>query len=547
MSSPAFSPRAFHARRLPVLGGLLRLLRGNGLGAAAFSGVGTPLPVLVPGDPAIARQLYRGSFRLAGQTRECRPADVFAMPPPSSAWWDELTAFEWLKHFDAAGLALYRAFARTLLITFAKQRAATSFTADCRRLTALARHAGFLLSGASESVARDILKIAAAEVRHLASQRPRRAADQLRQALALLSAGLAFRGASSLRGAALSRCAALASIMILADGGPADRNPQTLLNLLAELLPLRGGLEAQRVPIPPALAAAIARGLEGLALLSHASGGLAVFQGVDDTAQARIAAVLTPRAELLPTVWHGKHSGFGHMRQGSASVIIDCGPPAQCHSPLAFEFSDGGQRIVGNCGLPIHPSHSWRAAACSAAAHTALHIEAEDVAGAPAFLARRGAPRQLAAELVETPHGILFKGRNELAAASFGIAHRRDLFLAAKGHDLRGEDSFMRAEGHAGDWPDAGFVIRFHLAPGLRANVDRSGSSVTLVLPDRAVWQMTARGGELHLEDSIFLATGGSPQPCKQIVIRGRVGRPDRVVWAFKKLAATEMLPRRSL
>jgi uncharacterized heparinase superfamily protein len=236
------------------------------------------------------------------------------------------------------------------------------------------------------------------------------------------------------------------------------------------------------------------------------------------------------------------------MSQGNATVIVDCGEPALCMSPLAFEFSDGGQRIVSNCGLPVNASPAWREAARGPAAHATIDIEDAGGPLAPSFLGRRRtAP--VAAEFVASPHGMLVKGHNSLSAASAGVMHRRDLFLAANGHDLRGEDSLARAEGHGGDWPDLGFAIRFHLAPGLRATLDRAGAAVTLVLADRAVWQFSVRGGEPALEDSIFLATGSVPEPCKQIVIRGRVGRPDRINWAFKKLAAPtpkEASPRRA-
>ena len=520
--------------------GLARLLRGRAWHKSSFTGPAPRLPALLPGDPATAQQLYRGNFAFAGHRLDCRPAEVFAAQPPSAAWWDDLTSFDWLQHFEAAGLALYRAFARTMVTTFASQRLSTSFPSDCRRLAALSRHAGFLLGGAPETFAEEFLAIAGGEAKRLAAQRPRAAADRLRQSLALLTASLALRGNPGLRGESLARCAVLSAAAILGDGGPADRNPQSLLALLAELLPLREALETQRIPVPPGLDAAMARGLKALRLLSHGGRSLAIFQGVDTAQSSAHAAVLARNTGQTPPQWQAREAGYCRMSQGSATVIVDCGDPVLCDSALAFEFSDGGQRIAGSCGLPPHASPAWRQAACSAAAHSALHIEA------PVILARRSAALPVMAELVASPHGTLFKGHSALAAAGSGIAYRRDLFLAANGHDLRGEDRFVRAPGYSGEWPDLGFVIRFHLAPGLRATLDRPDSAVTLVMPDRAVWQVTVRGGDIDLEDSIFLATGGGPEPCKQITIRSLIGRPERVNWAFKKLAVTETPARRS-
>lgn len=515
----------------------VRLFQAGAWRSVRFTGLGPQFPALLLGDAAIARQIYRGTFTFAGHTISCRPAEVFAAPPPSSAWWDELASFDWLRHFDEAGLVLYRAYARAQIVSFAAQRRPTSFQADCRRLLALSRHAHFLLTDSSDAIAAELLGICAREAQRLAALRPRAIADQLRQAVALAAAGLAFRGPAGPCDDALARCAALAAAMILPDGGPADRNPGTLLNLLADFIALREALDHQMLAVPQGLHAAIERGLPMLRFLSHDGASLVVFQGVEDAANPLLAAVLArDPVQGLPLA-HPAYAGYCRMTQGRASVIVDCGESALCESPLAFELCDGGQRVAGNCGLPVHASLAWREAARSIRAHATLEVELPGASAAPAFLARRRSSATVAAEFVASPHGTLVKGCNRTFVARTGLIHRRDLFLAANGHDLRGEDQLAREEGQGGDWPDLGFSIRFHLAPGSRATLDRPGNAVTLVLPDRAVWQFSVRGGEPHLEDSIFLATGGAPETCKQIVIRGRVGRPDRINWAFKKLA----------
>ena len=57
-----------------------------------------------------------------------------------------------------------------------------------------------------------------------------------------------------------------------------------------------------------------------------------------------------------------------------------------------------------------------------------------------------------------------------------------------------------------------------------------------LVLPDRTGWRFAARGGQLRLEDSVYLTGQAVPRRTQQIVIRGVAGRPDRVNWAFKRI-----------
>jgi uncharacterized heparinase superfamily protein len=127
------------------------------------------------------------------------------------------------------------------------------------------------------------------------------------------------------------------------------------------------------------------------------------------------------------------------------------------------------------------------------------------------------------------PAGTLISARNAARPE-----HRRELFLAANGGDFRGEDSFETA---GRDRPDLGFTIRFHLHPAVKASVDRKGSSIMLLLPNRTAWKFSSRGGAMSLEESIYLASSAGPRGSQQIVIRGMVGWPGRVNWAFRKLA----------
>jgi uncharacterized heparinase superfamily protein len=196
-------------------------------------------------------------------------------------------------------------------------------------------------------------------------------------------------------------------------------------------------------------------------------------------------------------------------------VIADCGPASACNSALAFEFSDGAHRIVGNCGMPRHATAAWRDAAKSPAAHSTL-----DDASA------RGVPE---ADVSFSSHGLLITARS--------LCHERDLYLAASGQDFRGEDRIVSAA--------SGFALRFHLHPSVRAWQDRKGANILLMLPNHTAWKFTARGGQVSLEDSLFLATGEGPRDCRQIVIRGQAKEASRVNWAFKKLDRKPR-PRRS-
>jgi uncharacterized heparinase superfamily protein len=508
--------------------------------ATALAGLGPPYPLPAAGNADNAQRIYRGRFAFAGRTVDCQPCHIFSIAPPSPAWSEVLHGFAWLADLEAADLALYRAFARTLLETWWSQPRRSTHAATCRRLQSLARHGRFLLAGASAEFEARFFRAATAETRRLADLRPSRPADRLQQWVAVLHAALAFRGAAVLRDRALSSLARLAPSLILPDGGSFDRSPRSLLEFLSAVLPLRAVLGVHGLAVPRPLDQAIERALPMLRMLCHGDGGLAVFHGVEQVDAGTVRSVLEADTSRSTATPFAPHAGYCRMNRGTAVAIVDCGPSAVCDSGLALEFSDGAQRIVVSCGMPANASPAWREAAASPAAHSMLQIDGGGIRGPPSFLARRarGAPANpIAVECIASPHGTLVKAQSAAHAPAWGIEYRRELFLADGGGDLRGEDRFAPADRRERDRPLAPFAIRFHLHPAIKASVDRKGEAVLLLLPGKEAWQFSARGGALSVEDSIYLSDPAGPRRCRQIVIRGLAGRPERVNWAFRKLS----------
>ena len=494
-----------------------------------FTGVAPALPVLMLGNVGIAQRLYRGVFAFAGQTIECQPTRIFDVRPPSAGWSDELSGFAWLAHLEAPGLALYRAFARCLVLSWAAQRRRTSFEASCRRLMSFSRHAGFLLTDAPSHFESHFLRLVSRETRRLVSLRPQGAHDQLRQSIAVLTAALAFRGGGGLRSDALSSSASLITSVILPDGGPADRSPKTLLDLLADLVPLRAAMEARRIGVPHGLNAAMERAIPMLRMLSHGDDGLAVFHGVERTSIGTVQAILAHDVVQGQPLAHAAHSGYCRLKQAQSVVIADCGAPSVCDSALAFEFSHGEQRIVGSCGVPANASRAWQEAARSSAAHSTLQLDNGGNPNLPTRKPTGGKPGQVTAEFLETPQGTLVKARSGVHAR---LIHTREFFLASDGQDFRGED---RIEPREQGLPPENFTIRFHLHPLVKASANRRGAAIILLLPNKEAWQFSARGGVMALEESIYLA-GSGPRHSQQIVIRGTTETTPRINWAFRKV-----------
>jgi uncharacterized heparinase superfamily protein len=116
----------------------------------------------------------------------------------------------------------------------------------------------------------------------------------------------------------------------------------------------------------------------------------------------------------------------------------------------------------------------------------------------------------------------------------FGITHERRWRLAPQGQRLEGEDLFL-SEGGTAEASKA--LIRFHLAPGIRASRAQGGRVVMLVLPNREAWQFEASLAEIWLEDSVYFAATEGPRRSEQIVLKLDLSTASSVRWRFERLA----------
>ncbi len=146
---------------------------------------------------------------------------------------------------------------------------------------------------------------------------------------------------------------------ILLDGGPIGRNPQALVELLFDLLPLRQAFAARGLSPPPELLNAIDRITPALRMFQHGDGSLALFNGAGVTAPERIALALSYDDSRGQPIFNARYSGYQRLEGGDALVLVDAGPPppplfshAAHAGCLSFEFSLGSERIVVNCGAP---------------------------------------------------------------------------------------------------------------------------------------------------------------------------------------------------
>jgi uncharacterized heparinase superfamily protein len=121
-------------------------------------------------------------------------------------------------------------------------------------------------------------------------------------------------------------------------------------------------------------------------------------------------------------------------------------------------------------------------------------------------------------------------------AARYGLIHRRILILRDDGTELRGEDLLVPT-GRKGKRGKVAFAIRFHLGPGIEVGASEDGQGVGIALPDGSYWQFRAAGGDVSVEDSLWVDGQGRPVPIQQLVVQGMVSRGGgNFAWLLKKM-----------
>jgi uncharacterized heparinase superfamily protein len=496
-----------------------------------------------PGDAERGKALLVGEFRLAGATLrgETPPwtADVLSRATPLHDMLAALHSFAWLDDIAQSGApeGWQKAAAWTsdwLDRCDGWDHIAWRADVTGNRLFAWLVHWSRLTAEAT--LRRRLMASIARQMRHLdrvaAAEVP--GVPRLQALRGLIAAAVAC-GAERRLARALRKLARELDRQILPDGGHAARSPKAQLAALVALIDARAALRAAETEVPQALQSAIDRAAPMLRFFRHGDGRLALFNGSDEETTERVDLALARADAKGRAPLSAPHSGFQRLQAGRTLVLADAGPPpphgldgAAHAGMLSFEMSYGRERLIVNCGGYDGANAQWRKAARATAAHSTL-VVADTNAGelrAEGGFAR--APRLLGAERAEDGGAQWFQASHDGYEPSFGLIHSRQLFLAADGEDVRGED---RLTGRAGQ----AFAIRFHLHPLVQASLTQEGGTVLLRLPSGTGFRLRAQGAVMSLAESVYLG-GGEPRKSQQVVLDGHVGSSGaEVKWALRR------------
>lgn len=519
---------------------------------------------LRPGNPAKGAGILDGRFAFCGDVLDAGPdGNPWTSPAPSRAFAAHLHGFSWLA--DLLACEDDNAAARggqliDMWIAAYGQWNGFSWAPEILsgRVRAWLSAGSILLDGQPARISS-----LTRQARHL-SRTARLAPDDLpvlRAAITIVMAGMVFPGLARSEARGLALLKQEIPRQILADGGHVSRAPEAAADVFIDLTQLERLAEAAGRELPDSVHRAIDRLGPIMRFFRMSDSTLAAFHGGGEGNKRAIEAALSANNTARRTFGFAPHSGYHRVDAGGATILMDsaagpAGPAsAQAHaSALAFEFSAPGGRIIVNCGWSPDQPPSWRHAVRATAAHSTLTLEETSSSRflAPGWRRQLLGPRfsEVPAHVVarrnEEEIGVWLEGSHDGYRDAFGLSHRRRVFLAADGGDLRGEDALFRpAEDGPPEDPETlhPFAIRFHLHPGVRASLSRDAMSALLVLPSGDGWRFRTDGGPVRIERSVYLAAGAPPKRTAQLVIQGEAEPygagerpPNRVRWAFQRL-----------
>ncbi|MBT4934862.1 MAG: hypothetical protein HOL66_09770 [Rhodospirillaceae bacterium] len=493
------------------------------------------------GDPEAGRGILKGAFTLSHH-RAHLGQDPWVVGMDDPGQLADLHGFSWLADLFAIGGDEARARAGTLLTGWVEHNRKwheMSWRPDIlgERLSAWLAFYEFLTTD-NENTKAVLLEMAMIQARHLGRSCAQAPGDarKFKAIQGLIFAAICLPGAEPMLESSLDLLGKEIRAQIFPDGGHRERNPSRLLDVLSRFNQIRALLLDAHEEVPLDLQGAIDRVTPMLRALRHGDGGLALFNGGFEEDRTLIDTVLAGTGVRGKALTSAPHSGFQRLASGRTVIIADTGKPqlsdARCaHAgTLSFEMSIGKNRLVVNCGAASTEGERWFAAMRTTAAHSTLSTDDMDSIQFKDDGSPMGGPNNVECTRREADGAVWLDTSHDGYIKNVGVLHRRKFYLDASGEDFRGEDLIEGSGGKS-------FCVRFHLHPGVHASQVQGRAAVLLKLGGGAGWQFQASGGNIALEESIYLSGHGEPRRCEQIVITGPLhGDGAQIKWRFHKI-----------
>jgi len=492
------------------------------------------------GDLTRGNALLEGKVSFRGETRDLATLD-FAKTGWSKPFGDYLQSFAWLRDLSsvttrAVAAPIAETLTRAWLAAHGEKVSDPAWRADLwgRRILFWTAHAPLILSSNDLVYRSSMLHALARGARHLdrAAERVPPGPARVAAWCGVLAAGLIMPGGDPRRAfgeAGLQRALAAS---VFEDGGTIGRSPYGQLDTVMLLTMLRETYAARRLEAPEFLRTTLARTVTALLGVCHGDKGLASWQGGAPISGDIIQQVVEATGVRTRPLKQAREWGYQRLSAGSTVLIMDAAPPpvarlieGGCASTLAFELSDGPDRLVVNCGggRMAHSAvpHALTEGLRTTAAHSTLTVGDSNSTAihSDGTLGRGVAEVELSRHESDTASRI--EASHDGYVRRFGFLHRRQIALSPDGRDVRGEDMLLPAGRGRKRSEMTPFAIRFHLHPGIEISPTADGQAAILRTPGGAIWQFRARGGSMAIDASLWIDGAGRPHASEQIVITG--------------------------
>ena len=513
-------------------------------------------------DPSFATEVYNGHFGLAGKLAEMGAESPFEIRPPSASWARELYGFGWLRHLRAADSELSREQAKTIVHDFIRLKSQSHPLAwqpeiVARRVISWLSNSVLILDAGEPEAYESFLKALTAQLRYL-STGYRDAPDgvpRLLSLMALLYGGLCIADQQPVVDRYTKPFCRELDRQILPDGGHISRNPEALIELLLDLLPLRQCFVARDRTPPKELTDAVDRIMPMLRFFRLGDGSMARFNGAGPTPTDALATVRAYDDVEGAPVRSAANSGYVRVEAGTTLLLCDHGPPPilpltrEAHAGfLSFEMSSGDAPMIINCGAPTPEFEDWRLFSRTTPAHSTLSLEDDSLAEFTMPAAGGEPAADTTLEGPVNPQGAFFdqgeggnlriKGSHDGYKERYGVSHSRQILIAPDGNLISSEDKLSTRGLKSSEGLIAGsYAVRFHLHPSVKAQMMGDGKSATLILRNGETWRLSANAEEMSVEESVLLADPRGPQMTSQVVLSGMMGEAHevRIVWNLEK------------
>ena len=511
-------------------------------------------------DPTAAGDIYSGYFAFAGKVVATGGRSPFAAVAPSREWTEALMGFGWLRDIRAADTALARANARTLVDDWISAHGKPDRTATwdtlvvARRLISWLSHSPLILDGADRAFYRRFMNSVRRQSAFLWQQSRRidRSADRLQSAIALVFVALCTDVGDRRTKRVVEFFTRQLDREILSDGGHISRNPQKIIDILTDLLPLRHCFLSQSMTPPAEVLNAIDRMMPMMRLFRHGDGTLALFNGMSATAPDLVATLLAYQDTRSVGAETAGPSGYRRLQGGEVVLVMDVGcPPPEAYSYfahagcLAFELSDNGEKLITNCGAPPSGQESRRLLARATAAHSTVIV---DDTSSCRFAEGDEKHWPLGSPVIEGPKAVAVTRETDaesekIIAAhdgyrrTYNLIHERSLTLDHQGAWLVGEDR-LRPASSGEEMVNAAYAVRFHLHPGVIAEaIDSDIVRITTLTGQN--WTFAA-DRSVSIEDSVLFACLDGMRRTTQLVIEGDTANGPMIKWSLMRGNSSE-------